>query len=57
MLDHGDDYDRSIVGEPSGRFLWLLNRQPHPSTAAHEMLRARAAGLGYDTDRILPTTH
>lgn len=26
VLDHADDYSWAIMGEPSGRYLWSLNR-------------------------------
>lgn len=34
VLDHADDYSWSIVGEPSGRYLWLLSRTATPDEAA-----------------------
>jgi apolipoprotein D and lipocalin family protein len=46
VLDHGDDYDWSIVGEPTGRYLWLLAREP--GAAMLQMLLERAEALGYD---------
>ena len=33
VLDHADDYRWSIVGEGSGRYLWLLSRDATPSDA------------------------
>lgn len=48
VLDHGDEYDWSIVGEPSGRYLWLLSRDPHPAPAVAEALFKRIEALGYD---------
>ena len=48
VLDHGDDYDWSIVGEPSGRYLWLLARDPKPDPALLQTLLARVEALGYD---------
>ena len=48
VLDHGDDYDWSIVGEPSGRYLWLLHRDPKPGRAVTEALFKRVEALGYD---------
>jgi apolipoprotein D and lipocalin family protein len=48
VLDHGDDYEWSIVGEPSGRYLWLLHREAKPAPAATEMLLKRIEALGYD---------
>jgi len=55
ILDHADDYAWSIVGEPSGRYLWLLSRKPYLSPEAREAIYARARGLGYDTHLIRPT--
>lgn len=57
VLDHADDYAWSIVGEPSGRFLWVLSRDPHPSASLRESLYARARELGYDTRKIRLTRH
>ena len=48
VLDHGDDYDWSIVGEPSGRYLWLLSREAKPAPGVVEALLKRVEALGYD---------
>lgn len=48
VLDRADDYSWAIVGEPSGRYLWLLHRQPDPGAATLDALKSRAARLGYD---------
>ena len=55
ILDHADDYSWSIVGEPSGRYLWILNRQPTPGDAEVQNLIDRVARLGYDTSMLLRT--
>ena len=55
VLDHAEDYSWSIVGEPSGRYLWILARAAHPDEALRESLFERAAALGYDTSRLRPT--
>ena len=52
VLDHGDAYDWAIVGEGSGRYLWILTRQARPSAAERVELIARAKSLGYDTDML-----
>lgn len=52
VLDRADDYSWAIVGEGSGRFLWILTREPHPSEALRSQLIARARSLGYDTDML-----
>lgn len=55
VLDHADDYGWSIVGEPSGRYLWILNREATPEEAEVQKLIDRAKGLGYDTSMLLRT--
>ncbi len=57
VLDHGEAYDWSIVGEPSGRYLWLLTRSVEPAPPMRAMLETRARELGYDTALIRPTLH
>jgi apolipoprotein D and lipocalin family protein len=48
VLDHASDYSWSIVGEPSGRYLWILTRTARPSDRTRKMLAAKARSLGYD---------
>jgi apolipoprotein D and lipocalin family protein len=48
VLDHADDYSWSIVGEPSGRYLWLLHRNPQPGSEALADISRRASQMGYD---------
>lgn len=55
VLDHADDYGWSIVGEPSGKYLWILTREPVPSTELGESLVHRVAELGYDTSMLRKT--
>lgn len=55
VLDHGDQYEWSIVGEPSGRYLWALTRDRRPGGETISMLEARAKALGYDLSLIRRT--
>ncbi len=48
VLDHDEDYAWSIVGEPSGRYLWVLSRDATPTPAELEALLKRVEALGYD---------
>ena len=57
VLDHADDYSWSIVGEPSGKYLWILTREPKPTEPLSQMLLARARSLGYDTTMLRLTQH
>ncbi|RYE34648.1 MAG: lipocalin [Hyphomicrobiales bacterium] len=49
VLDHADDYSWSIVGEPSGQYLWILTRAQKISARQYDVLVSRARALGYDT--------
>ena len=49
VLDRADDYSWSIVGEPSGRYLWILSREAQLGQARRDELIARVKALGYDT--------
>jgi apolipoprotein D and lipocalin family protein len=57
VLDHADDYSWSIVGEPSGRYLWILTRQARLDAATRDLLQARVKALGYDPSLIRETAH
>ncbi len=53
VLDRGapdadGTYPWSIVGEPSGRYLWMLTREAQPDAALRALLEARVRELGYD---------
>lgn len=57
VLDHADDYSWSIVGEPTGRYLWILTREARPDAHTRELLQARVKSLGYDIGLIRETAH
>ena len=57
VLDHGDDYEWSIVGEPSGRYLWALTRTEKPSPELLRRLEERVKQLGYDWTLVRMTQH
>ncbi|MBB3944108.1 apolipoprotein D and lipocalin family protein [Rhizobium skierniewicense] len=57
ILDHAPDYTWSIVGEPSGRYLWILTRTAKPSEQTRKMLVGKARSLGYDTGLLRWTRH
>ncbi|MET3893018.1 apolipoprotein D and lipocalin family protein [Bosea sp. OAE506] len=55
VLDRADDYSWAIVGEPSGRYLWLLTRSRQISPKQYAALVSRAQALGYDTTLVRRT--
>ena len=50
-------YDWSIVGEPSGRYLWMLTREAKPDAATAALLESRVKELGYDWSLVRLTQH
>ena len=52
VLDHDDAYRWTIVGEPSGGYLWILTRDAHPDAKLLAELVRRAAAMGYDTTHL-----
>lgn len=48
-------YQWSIVGEPSGRYLWVLTRAAQPDPALQNMLETRVRELGYNWDLVRKT--
>lgn len=57
VLDHAADYSWSIVGEPSGKYLWLLSRTAKLSAKQKQALWNRAKVLGYDTSLLHEVKH
>ncbi|MEZ6023443.1 MAG: lipocalin family protein [Hyphomonadaceae bacterium] len=47
VLQRGEDYGWSIVGEPEGRYLWLLTRAETLTPEERAAFEARIAALGY----------
>lgn len=50
-------YAWSIVGEPSGRYLWMLTRSPDPDAATREAIKAQVIAMGYDWSLVRQTKH
>ncbi|MBL8560499.1 MAG: lipocalin family protein [Hyphomonadaceae bacterium] len=50
VIDHAADW--ALVGDPTGRFLWLMSRRPALPAAARENALSRIRTLGYDAGRL-----
>jgi apolipoprotein D and lipocalin family protein len=57
IIDLKDDYSRAIVGEPSGRYLWVLARAPAVTDAERAEILATLDNLGYPTEPLHFTRH
>lgn len=47
VLERDDDYAWSIVGEPGGRYLWVLTRDADVSAERRAFFESRIEALGY----------
>ena len=57
ILHLESDYSAALVGAPSGKYLWILAREPKISTALLGKIKARAEALGYETAPLKMTAH
>ena len=52
IVDHDAAAGWALVGDPGGRFLWVMARQPNLPAGAREAAVTRVRGLGYDASRL-----
>lgn len=57
IVDLKDDYSRAIVGEPSGRYLWVLAREPVIDEAERADILKALDRLGYPAEPLHITRH
>ena len=55
VLERAEDYSWAIVGEPTGKYLWLLTRAKTISNTERQMLYSRIEKLGYSATLLRPT--
>lgn len=52
VIGLADDYSWALVGEPSGRYLWILARTPQLSPELKTELVSKLDALGYNTKAL-----
>lgn len=52
VIDLADDYSWALVGEPSGRYLWILARTPQIPAETRTQLVEKLTAIGYRTDAL-----
>ena len=57
IIGLGPDYTWSVVGVPSREYLWILARTPSMTDSSFEQALEIAKGKGFDTSRLIKTTH
>jgi apolipoprotein D and lipocalin family protein len=53
IIGLADDYSWALVGEPSGRYLWILARTPQIDPALRAGLVAKLQAKGYNTNALI----
>lgn len=52
VIGLAEDYSLALVGEPSGRYLWILARTPTISETARDTALSDLKAMGYNTDAL-----
>ena len=47
-----EDYQRTIIGVPDRKYVWIMSRDPQLSDADYQELLDYAAGVGYDREKV-----
>ena len=53
IVELSEAYDAVLVGEPTGRYLWILGRSPQLSKELSARMIGRARDLGYPVDKFI----
>ncbi|MEM9422379.1 MAG: lipocalin family protein [Pseudomonadota bacterium] len=53
VLDLMEDYSAALVGDPAGKYLWILSRTPTLAEATQARLLTTAEAQGYDTAPLI----
>ncbi|MHA7871364.1 MAG: lipocalin family protein [Hyphococcus sp.] len=57
VIGLADDYSLSLVGEPQGRYLWILSRTPQIDAETRAGALQHLKAKGYNTDALYFTQH
>ncbi len=47
------DYNNALVGDPSGKYLWILSRERRPDPAIINELKEYASDLGFKVENLI----
>ncbi len=57
IIKLGNNYEYAIVGTPDFKYLWILSRTPTIDVKLFSELTDFAKSKGFDTDRLIVTSH
>lgn len=52
IIGLANDYSLAMIGEPSGRYLWILSRSPVIEEAVRDGAVAKLSAMGYNTEAL-----
>jgi len=56
IIDLGDEYEYSVVGEPSRHYLWILSRSPVMQDSVYQNILHQLTANGYEPRKLVRTT-
>ena len=55
IIDLGDDYEYSVVGEPKREYLWILSRNPQMSDEQYQKILRKVEEMGFLPGKLQKT--
>ncbi len=52
IIDLGENYEYTVIGDPSRKYLWFLSRTPKMEESLFNELVARAREKGFETEKL-----
>ena len=52
IIDLDDDYQYTVIGYPSRKYVWIMAREPKLSDEVYEGILSNLAEVGYDISQI-----
>lgn len=55
IIDLGDNYEYSVIGEPKRKYLWILSRTPEMDETTYQNILRRVEKLGFNPGKLYKT--
>ena len=52
IIDLDDNYQFTVIGYPSRKYVWIMAREPKLSDEVYECILSNLAEVGYDISQI-----
>jgi apolipoprotein D and lipocalin family protein len=57
IIDLAEDYSWAVVSGPTGKYLWILCRQPYMDEQIYKAITGRLQKNGFDLNRLQKMVH